>query len=187
VIKFTSGLPRVGGSLRVLRLPPPLKLVTMILLKVALSTKKSIKIKQWSKEQTSKSLSIFQQVKKSIKKTFMISLLTNQFIVNHVSCIYFQFIAYVYSSLSAMETDVSYIYFHFQFIACVYTNPLESNGNFLYQLCHLIIDIIMCKDQRENLQIIDYKNYQTKGNISKCIKVKQNIFLGKIFSKVKCQ
>jgi hypothetical protein len=30
VIKFTSCLPRVGGSLRVLRLPPPLKLVTMI-------------------------------------------------------------------------------------------------------------------------------------------------------------
>jgi hypothetical protein len=30
VIKFTSCLSRVGGSLRVLRLPPPLKLVTMI-------------------------------------------------------------------------------------------------------------------------------------------------------------
>jgi hypothetical protein len=30
VIKFTSCLPMVGGSLRVLRLPPPLKLVTMI-------------------------------------------------------------------------------------------------------------------------------------------------------------
>ena len=30
VIKFTSCLPRVGGSLRVLRLPPPLKLVAMI-------------------------------------------------------------------------------------------------------------------------------------------------------------
>jgi hypothetical protein len=29
VIKFTSSLPRVGGSLRVLRLPPPLKLVTI--------------------------------------------------------------------------------------------------------------------------------------------------------------
>jgi hypothetical protein len=29
----------VGGSLRVLRLLPPLKLVTMILLKVALNTK----------------------------------------------------------------------------------------------------------------------------------------------------
>jgi hypothetical protein len=45
VIKFTSCLPRVGGSLRVLRLPPPLKLVAMIypvaeiLLKVALNTK----------------------------------------------------------------------------------------------------------------------------------------------------
>jgi hypothetical protein len=42
VIKFTSSLPRVGGSLRVLRFPPPLKLVTMsdiaeILLKVALN------------------------------------------------------------------------------------------------------------------------------------------------------
>ena len=30
VIKFTSCLPRVGGSLRVLRLPLPLKLVAMI-------------------------------------------------------------------------------------------------------------------------------------------------------------
>ena len=30
VIKFTSGLPMVGGSLRILRLPPLLKLVTMI-------------------------------------------------------------------------------------------------------------------------------------------------------------
>ena len=30
VIKFTSFLPWVGGSLRVLRLPPPLKLVAMI-------------------------------------------------------------------------------------------------------------------------------------------------------------
>ena len=30
VIKFTSCLPRVGGSLRVLRLPPPLKVVAMI-------------------------------------------------------------------------------------------------------------------------------------------------------------
>jgi hypothetical protein len=30
VIKFASCLPRVGGSLRVLRLPPPLKLVAMI-------------------------------------------------------------------------------------------------------------------------------------------------------------
>jgi hypothetical protein len=38
VIMFTSCLPMVGGSLRVLRLLPPLKLVTMILLKVALST-----------------------------------------------------------------------------------------------------------------------------------------------------
>jgi hypothetical protein len=33
----------VGGSLRILRLLPPTKLVTMILLKVVLSTKKSIK------------------------------------------------------------------------------------------------------------------------------------------------
>jgi hypothetical protein len=30
VIKFTSCLTMVGGSLRVLRLPPPLKLVAMI-------------------------------------------------------------------------------------------------------------------------------------------------------------
>jgi hypothetical protein len=30
VIKFTSCLPMVGGSLRVLRLPLPLKLVAMI-------------------------------------------------------------------------------------------------------------------------------------------------------------
>jgi hypothetical protein len=30
VIKFTSCLPMVGGSLRVLRLPPPLILVAMI-------------------------------------------------------------------------------------------------------------------------------------------------------------
>ena len=30
VIKFTSCSPRVGGSLRVLRRPPPLKLVAMI-------------------------------------------------------------------------------------------------------------------------------------------------------------
>jgi len=30
VIKFTSCLPRISGSLRVLRLPPPLKLVAMI-------------------------------------------------------------------------------------------------------------------------------------------------------------
>jgi hypothetical protein len=29
-IKFTSGLPMVGGSLQVLRLLPPLKLVVMI-------------------------------------------------------------------------------------------------------------------------------------------------------------
>jgi hypothetical protein len=30
VTRFTSCLPRVGGSLRVLRFPPPLKLVAMI-------------------------------------------------------------------------------------------------------------------------------------------------------------
>ena len=41
--KFTSCLPMVGGSLRVLRLLPPLKLVaTEILLKVALKTKNQI-------------------------------------------------------------------------------------------------------------------------------------------------
>ena len=39
VIKFTSCLPMVGGSLWVLQLLPPLKLVAMILLKVALNTK----------------------------------------------------------------------------------------------------------------------------------------------------
>jgi hypothetical protein len=33
VIKFTSCFPMVGGSLRVLRLPPPLKLIAMIKLK----------------------------------------------------------------------------------------------------------------------------------------------------------
>jgi hypothetical protein len=43
VIKFTSYLPMVGGSLRVLRLLPPLKLVAMIWLKVALNTKNQIK------------------------------------------------------------------------------------------------------------------------------------------------
>jgi hypothetical protein len=48
VIKFTSCLPRVGGSLRVLRLPPPLKLVAMILLKVALNTKIQIQIRWFS-------------------------------------------------------------------------------------------------------------------------------------------
>jgi hypothetical protein len=37
VIKFTKCLPMVGGSLRVFQLLPPLKLVAMILLKVALS------------------------------------------------------------------------------------------------------------------------------------------------------
>jgi hypothetical protein len=37
----------VGGSFQVLWLPPPLKLVTMILLKVALSTKNQIKYKAW--------------------------------------------------------------------------------------------------------------------------------------------
>jgi hypothetical protein len=41
--KFTSCLPMVGGSHRVLQLLPPLKLVAMILLKVALSTIKQIK------------------------------------------------------------------------------------------------------------------------------------------------
>jgi hypothetical protein len=42
VIKLTSCLPIVGGSLQVLRLLPPIKLVAMIaeiLLKVALNTK----------------------------------------------------------------------------------------------------------------------------------------------------
>ena len=44
VIKFTSCLPMVGGSLRVLRLPPPLKTgrhdIAEILLKVALKHQK---------------------------------------------------------------------------------------------------------------------------------------------------
>jgi hypothetical protein len=39
----------VDGSLRVLPLLPPLKLVAMILLKVALNTKKSNQINQWAK------------------------------------------------------------------------------------------------------------------------------------------
>ena len=47
VIKFTSCLPMVGGSLRVLRLLPPLKLVAMILLKVALKHQNQIKIKSF--------------------------------------------------------------------------------------------------------------------------------------------
>jgi hypothetical protein len=40
---FTSYLPMVGGSVRVLQLLPPLKLVAMILLKVALNNKNQIK------------------------------------------------------------------------------------------------------------------------------------------------
>jgi hypothetical protein len=43
VIKLFSCLPRVGGSLRVLRLPPPLKLVTMIKLKYCFFFKKKKK------------------------------------------------------------------------------------------------------------------------------------------------
>ena len=43
MIKFTSCFPMVGGSLRELRLLPPLKLIAMILLKVALSTKNQTK------------------------------------------------------------------------------------------------------------------------------------------------
>ena len=43
VIKITSCLPMVGGSLWALRLLPPLKLVDMIQLKVALSTINQIK------------------------------------------------------------------------------------------------------------------------------------------------
>ena len=43
---YTSCLPRLGGSLRVLRLPPPLKLVAMIQLKVALNIKIQIQIHQ---------------------------------------------------------------------------------------------------------------------------------------------
>jgi hypothetical protein len=44
VIKFTSYLLMMfGGSLRVLRLLPPLKLVAMILLKVALNTRNNMK------------------------------------------------------------------------------------------------------------------------------------------------
>ena len=46
VIKLTSCLPMIGGSLRVLRLPPPLKLVDIaeILLKVALNPQRSNQI-----------------------------------------------------------------------------------------------------------------------------------------------
>ena len=54
VIKFISCLPMVGGSLQVLRLLSPLKLVAMILLKVALNTKNQIKSNQ------SPTLAIFQ-------------------------------------------------------------------------------------------------------------------------------
>ena len=39
VIKFVSDLRQVDGFLRVLQFPPPIKLVAMILLKVALNTK----------------------------------------------------------------------------------------------------------------------------------------------------
>jgi hypothetical protein len=42
-VKFTSCLPMIGGSLQVLQLLPPVKLVAMILLKVALNTKNQIK------------------------------------------------------------------------------------------------------------------------------------------------
>jgi hypothetical protein len=52
VIKFTSCLPMVGGSLWVLRLPPSLKLVAMIIaeifLKVALNTINQIKSCHWA-------------------------------------------------------------------------------------------------------------------------------------------
>jgi hypothetical protein len=44
VIKLTSCLPMVGGSLRVLRLLPPLKLVAMILLKVAADLKSNMAV-----------------------------------------------------------------------------------------------------------------------------------------------
>ena len=43
MIKFTSCLPMVSGSLWVLQLLPPLKRVAMILLKVALNTINQIK------------------------------------------------------------------------------------------------------------------------------------------------
>ena len=49
VIKFTSCLPMVGCSLRVLRLLPPLKLVAEILLKVAIKHQKSNQINSCSK------------------------------------------------------------------------------------------------------------------------------------------
>ena len=51
VIKFTSYLPMVGGSLRVLQLLPPLQLVAMILLKVALNTKIQIQILFWTQSE----------------------------------------------------------------------------------------------------------------------------------------
>ena len=46
VIKLTSCLPMVDGSPRVLRLLPPLKLVAMILLKMALNTKNQILLRE---------------------------------------------------------------------------------------------------------------------------------------------
>ena len=43
VIELTSGLHMVGGTLPILRLLPPLKLVAMIMLNLALSTINQIK------------------------------------------------------------------------------------------------------------------------------------------------
>ena len=47
VIKFNSCLPRVGGSLRVFRLPPPLNLVAMIYLKYCRKWRSTPKIKSY--------------------------------------------------------------------------------------------------------------------------------------------
>ena len=64
-IKFTSCLPMVGGSLRVLRLLPPLKLVAMIQLKVALSTINQIK-------STNQNLELFCRYAEKWKKASLI-------------------------------------------------------------------------------------------------------------------
>jgi len=67
VIKFTSCLPVVGGSLRVLWLLPPLKLVTVILLRVALNTINQSMVQQSNDEQNVEEI-----------KDFMCNFETNQ-------------------------------------------------------------------------------------------------------------
>jgi hypothetical protein len=63
VIKFTSCLPMVGGSPR---LPPPLKLVVMILLKVALKHKQSINQFSFSLENYANSSGVDHDVPKTV-------------------------------------------------------------------------------------------------------------------------